>query len=77
MIDGSPGEKKPRVLYLPGEFCVHPKGNMAEVGRRQMRLSYGFEEPCRIEDAIGYLREGVDYVKGDSDIMEHRRQDRR
>ncbi|MEA3281021.1 MAG: PLP-dependent aminotransferase family protein [Euryarchaeota archaeon] len=65
-IDGAPGEKKQRVLYLPGEFCVHPAGYMAEVGRRQMRLSYGFEEPDRIEDAIEYLREGVDYVKGDS-----------
>ena len=75
MIDGSP-EKKPRVLYLPGEFCVHPAGDMAEAGRRQMRLSYGFEEPGRIRDAIGYLREGVDYVKGDSDIREHRIQDR-
>ena len=68
MIDGSPGERKPRVLYLPGEFCVHPAGSMAEVGRRQMRLSYGFEEPGRIKDAIGHLREGVEYVKGDSDI---------
>lgn len=66
-IDGSPDEKKPRVLYLPGEFCIHPAGGMAELGRRQMRLSYGFEEPGKIEDAIGHLREGVDYVKGDSD----------
>ena len=70
-------KKKPRVLYLPGEFCVHPAGSMAEVGGRQMRLSYGFEEPGRIEDAIGYLRESVDYVKGDSDIRERRIQDRR
>ena len=76
MIDGSP-EKKPRVLYLPGEFCVHPQGSMAEVGRRQMRLSYGFEEPSRIKDAIRYLREGVDYAKGDPDIRERRIQDRR
>ena len=76
-IDGSPIEKKPRVLYLPGEFCVHPAGSMAEVGRRQMRLSYGFEEPSRIKDAIRYLREGVDYAKGDPDIRERRIQDRR
>ncbi len=45
---------------------------MAGVGKRQMRLSYGFEEPDRIKDAIGYLREGVYYVKGDSDIRARR-----
>ncbi|MCD6207140.1 MAG: PLP-dependent aminotransferase family protein [Methanosarcinales archaeon] len=61
-LDGPPGARKPRVTYLPGEFCVHRGGGMVEVGRRQMRLSYGFEELSRIEEAIWYLREGVDYA---------------
>jgi DNA-binding transcriptional MocR family regulator len=57
-IDGPP-DKHPRVIYLPGEFCVHPKGNMVEPGRRQMRISYGFEELERIEEALCYISEGV------------------
>lgn len=61
-LDGPPGAQKPRVTYLPGEFCVHRDGGMVEVGRRQMRLSYGFEEPARIKDAIGYMREGAEYA---------------
>ncbi|KAF5411977.1 MAG: PLP-dependent aminotransferase family protein [Euryarchaeota archaeon] len=64
-IDGTPDEKKPRVAYLPGEFCVHPDGEMADVGRRQMRLSYGFEELTRIEEALEYIREGVDYARNE------------
>lgn len=62
-IDGPPDGRKPRVLYLPGEFCVHPGGEIGEVGRRQMRLSYGFEEPGRIEEALGYMSEGVEYAR--------------
>ena len=61
-IDGSPDARKPRVTYLPGEFCVNRGGGMVEVGRRQMRLSYGFEELSRIEEATRYLREGVEYA---------------
>ncbi|HIE31668.1 MAG TPA: PLP-dependent aminotransferase family protein [Methanosarcinales archaeon] len=62
-IDGPPDRKNPRVLYLPGEFCVHPGGEMVEIGRRQMRLSYGFEEPERLEEAIEYMSEGVLYAR--------------
>jgi len=64
-IDGTPAEKKPRVVYLPGEFCVHPGGEMPEAGSRQMRLSYGFEELTRIEEALEYIREGVDYARNE------------
>ncbi len=33
------------------------------VGRRQMRLSYGFEELPNIERAIGIIREAVEYAQ--------------
>ncbi len=62
-IDGPPGARKPRVVYLPGEFCVHPKGELVEVGRRQLRLSYGYEELERIGEAIGYMREAADFAR--------------
>ncbi|MBI1924712.1 PLP-dependent aminotransferase family protein [Candidatus Poribacteria bacterium] len=62
-IDGPPDARYPRVIYIPGEHCVHPKGDMVEVGKRQLRLSYGFEEVERIRAALGLMREGVSYTK--------------
>lgn len=58
-IDGPPHARKPRVVYLPGEFCVHPNGQLVAAGRRQLRLSYGYEELPRIEQAIGLVAEAV------------------
>ncbi|RLG56688.1 MAG: hypothetical protein DRN95_06495 [Candidatus Hydrothermarchaeota archaeon] len=52
---------------LAGEFCVHPAGEMVELGKRQMRISYGFEELEQIKRAIEYMREGVAYVKERAD----------
>ncbi len=61
-IDGPAGSARPRVIYIPGQYCVHPRGDLVAVGRRQMRLSYGFEELPNIERAIGLIREGIDYA---------------
>jgi 2-aminoadipate transaminase len=49
----------PRVIYIPGEYCVHPRGDLAALGRRQLRLSYGFESTETIVRAIGLMREAI------------------
>ncbi len=60
--DGPAEDKHARVVYIPGEHCVHPKGSMAQAGRRQLRLSYGFEETGRICEAVAILRQAIDYA---------------
>ncbi len=54
--------KKPRVIYIPGNLCVHPKGDLAEVGKRQLRLSYGFEDVPQMERALELMREAAEYA---------------
>ncbi len=58
-IDGPADNKRPRVIYIPGEYCVHPKGQMLDLGRRQLRLSYGFEETPHIIAALAHMREAA------------------
>ena len=60
-IDGPPQEKKPRVVYLPGEYCVHPRGELAQLGRSQLRLSYGFEQLDCIRSALMMMREAIEF----------------
>jgi DNA-binding transcriptional MocR family regulator len=63
-VDGTEGEVKPRVIYVPGAFCVHPQGDCAEVGLRQLRLSYGYASLEEIERGIRILGEAVLYAQG-------------
>ncbi len=64
-IDGPPEARHPRVIYIPGVFCVHPKGSMVEAGRHQLRLSYGFEDADRIIEALHFMRAAAEYAEND------------
>jgi DNA-binding transcriptional MocR family regulator len=49
----------PRIIYIPGEYCVHPHGELSAIGRRQLRLSYGFEDTGTILHALALMREAI------------------
>ena len=61
-VDGPSDRRLPRVAYIPGEFCVHPRGSMVEKGKRQLRFSYGYEETRSLEEAVGYMAEAARYA---------------
>ncbi len=60
-IDGPSLNPHPKVIYIPGEYCVHPNGDMVSVGKRQFRISYGFEELPQIYAALKYMKDAIDY----------------
>lgn len=62
-VDRPDGMLDPRVIYVPGEFCVHRGGDLTDVAKRQLRLSYGFEDLPKIEIAIRLIGEAIDYAQ--------------
>ena len=60
-IDGTTKNPHPKVIYIPGEHCVHPNGDMVDIGKRQMRISYGFEELPQIHEALKYMKSAIEY----------------
>ena len=62
MIDGPAGNLNPRVLFIPGEYCVNATGDMVEIGQRQLRLSYGFESVDRIILSLRVIREAISSI---------------
>ena len=63
LVDSANGEVLPRVIYIPGEYCVQPGGDLAETGKRQLRLSYGYEDTPGILRALGLMREAIAYAQ--------------
>ena len=62
-VDGPAANRNPSVIYIPGEYCVHPHGDLAERGKRQLRLSYAFEDVPRILRALELMREAAEFAQ--------------
>lgn len=60
--DISNGELNPRIIYLPGVYCVHPRGNLAEKGKKQIRVSYGYENSDVLGRAVDIMKEAICYL---------------
>jgi len=59
-IDGKI-EMNPRLVYVPGEFCVNQLGDIAELSKYQLRLSFGFSDLPELKKAIFLVKEAIDY----------------
>lgn len=69
-IDYNPdGSRKNRTIYIPGEFCVNPKGDLIESGKRQLRISYGFEDTESIIKGIKIFKEACEYSSKNKYIL--------
>jgi GntR family transcriptional regulator/MocR family aminotransferase len=63
-VEGAAESPHAKVIYIPGEICVQPGGDLADKGRRQMRISYGFEQAETTVKALGLMREAIVSVRG-------------
>lgn len=62
-LDGTP-DKFPRLVYIPGEYCVNPHGTMVNEGAKQLRISYGFETIDVLKKAVVLINEAIEYSLG-------------
>lgn len=62
-VDGPHGAQGPRVVYVPGEYCVHARGTLRDTGSRQLRISYGYESMEQMERGIRLMGEAVHYAR--------------
>ena len=62
-VDGPAANRNPSVIYIPGEYCVHPAGDLAERGKRQLRLSYAFEDVPRILKALQLMQDAAAFAE--------------
>ena len=56
------GNKKPVVVYVPGEICQNPHGDCVDAGSRELRISYGFENIENILLAVKIMKEACEYA---------------
>lgn len=54
-------EKLPRLVYIPGVYCVSKDGEMENISKNQLRISYGFESVDQIKKAILLIKDAVEY----------------
>ena len=52
--------KRPIVTYIPGEHCVHRLGELVAIGKKQLRISYGYESLLKIESGFKLMRDAID-----------------
>jgi DNA-binding transcriptional MocR family regulator len=62
-VNGPAANRNPCVIYIPGQYCVHPAGDLAERGKRQLRLSYAFEDVPRILKARELMRGAAEFAE--------------
>ncbi|MDC7221973.1 MAG: pyridoxal phosphate-dependent aminotransferase [Spirochaetales bacterium] len=62
-VDRIEGRMGPRVIYIPGDFCVHPQGELREKGSRSLRLSYGYESTENFLKSLDLMAQAVQWVK--------------
>ncbi|MGC8738722.1 MAG: pyridoxal phosphate-dependent aminotransferase [Candidatus Hydrogenedens sp.] len=52
-------EKKPKVIYLPGIYCVSSQRDMLKKGKYQMRLSYGYESIDKLLQSVHIIKKAL------------------